>query len=302
MLRASIDIGSNSTLLLVADLSNGLSILESHSRVTGLGKGLEGTGSFLDESMEDTISALSEYKEICLKHNIKSEDVIVTATEASRKALNSTEFYERVKEELGFDAYIINGTGEAYYSTMGVLLEPLVDKSNLVIMDIGGASTEFIKVVDGKIKDSISLPIGVVRGTSWIEAGEFESKVESELVKLGETFNTSRLYCVAGTMTSIANIQLGNRDFIEQEVHNSDFTTEQLFKVFSDIEGLDKESILKSYPFLGKRVHTIKAGCKLAGTLIKFLKVEKISLSTFGLRYGTVYAGEIKSEFIERHF
>ena len=112
MRRASIDIGSNSVLLLAADLDESgnkiLSELLDLSHITSLGKDLDKTKKFHTDSMNATYNALVEYKKELKKINIFPETVLVTATEASRVATNASEFFLKIKEELGFKITIIN--------------------------------------------------------------------------------------------------------------------------------------------------------------------------------------------------
>src|SRR5690554_402477 len=114
-LRASIDIGSNSCLLLVGEVLDGkvIKILESHSYVTGLGRELDINKSFLKTSMDETFEALREYSQIVEKHNLDPKNIVATATEASRVAQNAPDFFKKIKLETGIDVQIINAEGEA---------------------------------------------------------------------------------------------------------------------------------------------------------------------------------------------
>ena len=115
--------------------------------------------------MEDSFKVLSLYQKKCLDHDIDPAKILATATEASRVAKNSSEFYAKVKKELGIDVKIISGEAEAYYSTMGILFDTKITDPEITIMDIGGASTELIKVNTAKkeIIHSFSMPVGAVR-------------------------------------------------------------------------------------------------------------------------------------------
>jgi exopolyphosphatase/guanosine-5'-triphosphate,3'-diphosphate pyrophosphatase len=124
MRRASIDIGSNSVLLLAVELdSKGMITKEllNESFITSLGKDLDATKKFHPDSMKATYEALCEYKKMLNKINYLIENVIVTATEASRVSTNSREFFKRIKDEIGFNIQIISSDGEAYYTALGVV-------------------------------------------------------------------------------------------------------------------------------------------------------------------------------------
>ncbi len=155
--KASIDIGSNSALLLAAEVEKGqiLNVLANESRVTGLGRGLDESGRFMEIAMQETYEALSEYVSICSSLGILPSEIFATATEASRVSSNSKAFFAKFKEELGINVQIITGEQEAEFSTKGALLG--ADKGRPhSIMDIGGASTEFIAVnAQGDNRDGI---------------------------------------------------------------------------------------------------------------------------------------------------
>ena len=123
-LRASIDIGSNSVLLLIGRVNgDNIEVVEKKAHVTGLGKDLDRYGVFSSEPMQDTLQVLDSYKEICEKHGLLASDVVVTATEASRVAKNSFDFYQEVAQKTGLKTTIITGEAEAYYSMLGVLID-----------------------------------------------------------------------------------------------------------------------------------------------------------------------------------
>ncbi len=301
--KASIDIGSNSTLLLVAEDNNGLlKELHKQSYVTALGRDLDKNGSFLEESMDATFSALSEYGKKAKELGVPPEKIIATATEASRVASNSKDFYEKVEAELGIQVKIITSEAEAYYSARGVLFENISDPE-IIIMDIGGASTELIKVQTKpfKIIETISLPFGAVRVTDWIQSDQVDEKLLAVFSKYEtKPYVTKKLFCVAGTMTSVANMHLGHKKFIEDEVHNHCMMREQFLSLVEENKQFNEQQFLDKYPFLGKRARTIKGGMVVASSIFDKCSVESIIVSTYGLRYGTLIEGEIKDGFISR--
>ncbi len=304
MVRASIDIGSNSTLLLIGNVTeDGVETLESESRVTGLGRDIDKNNRFLDIAMDDTSKALGEYVEIANSYQIKAQDITITATEASRVAENASSFFSDLKAKYGINIQTISGEGEAYFSTKGILLDHKLDK-DIVIMDIGGASTELISVgVDGKIKNSVSFPIGSVRASSWLAKKSLDQELDKFLGKYKSTilsYATESIVCVAGTMTSVANIYLDHGHFVEKNIHNQKLNFVDLKFKFKELNEMSHEEILKKYPFLGKRHQSIQGGAQVASLLLDLLGVKDILISTYGLRYGTIIEGGIPSGLIFR--
>lgn len=302
-LRASIDIGSNSILLLIIEEKNpGFKVVANESHVTGLGRDLDLNGIFSDEAMKESFGVLREYQEICLKYGLAIEQIIATATEASRVAKNAPRFYKKVYDELGLNVQIITGEAEAYYSTIGILIDDKIDEDEITIMDIGGASTELIKVnvANKAILQSFSMPVGAVRMNNWKVEHIQEEKLQDVLKRFSkelESVKTRKLYCVAGTMTSVGNIYLGNKNFIEDEVNGLVFSANELKDIRSKHLDLLPHDFLAMYPFLGKRSQTIASGLTLANVIIDRLDVDLLYISTYGLRYGTILLEQIPDHF-----
>lgn len=302
-IRASVDIGSNSILLLAVDMDHNMKVLENEANVTGLGRNLDTTKNFIDIAMKESLEVLKEYSRRCYFHGIKPEDIIATATEAARVAQNSKEFFNRVLKETGINVLIISGEAEAYYSTHGILFDKRIKDESILIMDIGGASTEIISVdtQTKKINDSFSMPMGAVRVSNWIEAGMVAQNLENIFKKFEEKISKlsySKLHCVAGTMTSVGNMYLGEPSFCESKVNGLEFSVADMEKLNQKYNTWSPEQYLECFPFLGKRSQTIAAGIILATEIFKKLKIKNLYISTYGLRYGTLLSGGIKNEFI----
>ena len=301
MLKASIDIGSNSILLLVAEVNEGkLYEKRSEARITGLGKNLDQSQEFNEQAMNDSFAVLEEYREIVREYGLTPEEATVTATEAMRVARNAPQFCREVKQRIGFDIVLISGEGEAYYTGLGVTGTHAELDRQEVIMDIGGASTELLKVETSpyQLHHTCSLPIGSVRGTDFISTGIFEEKVDaifrdSDL----SSYTTPRLYCVAGTMTSLAAMIKGHKTFEESAVDGLEITFSELGHFYERIKKKASNDLNNEYPYLGKRAKTIVGGCRVAKVFCEKLKTESLIISKSGLRYGTLMAGDIHERF-----
>jgi exopolyphosphatase/guanosine-5'-triphosphate,3'-diphosphate pyrophosphatase len=304
-LRASIDIGSNSVLLLIADLSHGrFKEIVKRSEVTQLGRELDKTKQFHAESMQATIDALRSYKEDCDREGVPSGSIIATATEAARVAENAQDFFARVEAEVGIKIHVITSAAEAYFSTKGILFNSKFEADVITIMDIGGASTELIKVntKNFQILESISMPIGAVRATQWLSDGLFVQNLQKVFLDYRtdlDKFQTPLLYCVAGTMTSLGNMQLQRKEFVEDDVHGLVLKGEEVDQMFKKYSETPEEEFLAEFPFLGKRSKSIRGGLHLVYHISHRLLVRELSISTYGLRFGTILEGKIKKEFIQ---
>ena len=303
-LRASIDIGSNSVLLLVADVSNGnFTEISKRSEITQLGKELDKNKLFHPESMDATYAAIQSYIADCSKFGISPDSIIASATEASRIAQNAKEFFDRIQNELKLTILTINPLGEAYYSTKGILFNSKFSSDIITVMDIGGASTELIKVNTKtfQILETISMPVGSVRASQWLDDKLFVQNLQKIFLDFRndlDKFQSRELYCVAGTITSLGNMHLKRKEFIENDIHGLMIKAEDLDSLFKQFSDWEPDQFLAEFPFLQKRSKSIRGGLHLVYHLIHRLLVKEITISTYGLRYGTLLEGKIKKEFI----
>ncbi len=306
-MKASIDIGSNSVLLVVGEFQSG-KFFESLdlAQVTGLGKGIDKTGELSKESMDKTFKVLSDFKERLKKFEIASKEVMVTATEASRVAKNSREYFTKVEKDLGFKVKILNPLGEAYFASKGVELGSFDARpTNNTMMDLGGASTELIKFQSRPYSfgDYLSLPVGSVRGTEWIAEGMFEKNfkdLDDKFLEKLKKFETEEIIGMAGTITTLAAMMLELPVYNDKKVHDKIFEFE-FFKDF--VRRLDKMDIMKiqkEFPVVGERFSTIYGGAKVALEILKRLKVKKLFISTFGLRHGLLTVDTINDKYLAK--
>jgi exopolyphosphatase/guanosine-5'-triphosphate,3'-diphosphate pyrophosphatase len=303
-LRASIDIGSNSVLLLVGDLAHGkLRELSKRSEITALGTELDKTKTFHPDSMAATYAAIKLFAEECKSYGIPPQDIIATATEASRVAINARDFFYQVEQDVGVKIQTITSEAEAYFSTKGILFNTNFENEIITIMDIGGASTELIRVntKSFQIIESISMPIGAVRSSQWLADGLFVQNLQKVFVDFRselDKYQGKALFCVAGTVTSLGNMFLQRKEFEEDEVHGLILKSEDIDNLFKKLSDFTPEQYLELYPFLQKRSQSIRGGLHLVYHLIHRLLVKEMTISTYGLRYGTLLEGKIKKEFL----
>ena len=303
-LRASIDIGSNSILLLIGEFDgSSFKEIKNESNVTTLGRDLDKTGLFHKESMSISFDVLLEYSDIAKECGIDPQNIITTATEASRVAKNAPEFFKEVLVKTGINVQIITSAGEAYYSTKGIMFNSEFNEDQICVMDIGGASTEIIKLSpkSNKIIKDFSMPMGAVRITNWLEEGSFEKNLEKILSDFHldlEEVKTEKLYCVAGTMTSIGSMVLGLKSFEETKIHGLSIETSKIFNMIELYKSFSKTDFLVEFPFLGRRATTIYGGLTVATNIFNQLGVELVEISTYGLRYGTLEEGRILDEHL----
>jgi len=162
---ASVDIGSNSTRLLVAEVVDGrvTSELARESIVTRLGQGVDATGRLASEAIERVYAVLDDYRRTI--DDTQAERTVAVLTSAVRDSENGEAFRTAVKHRYGFDARVLEGTEEAELTFLGATSEraPGADPGDIVVIDIGGGSTEFVVGRQGEVRFFTSLQAGVVR-------------------------------------------------------------------------------------------------------------------------------------------
>ena len=221
---ASIDLGSNSTRLLIADITNGtLTTIYKEHQVTRMADKLSETKIISKDATKRVLKVLTSYFKTINKNNI--ENIQIVGTAALRDATNSEEITQLIVKRFGFEVDIVSGEEEGVLTSVGVL-NSLGRLENFLIVDIGGRSTEFIYDHDKKII-SKSLNVGVVSLSelffnelpppekSVLSAQEF---IKSNLFE-SKTFDERILVGVAGTFTSLALIFLEQNRFNEKEIH-----------------------------------------------------------------------------------
>ncbi|MCK8824901.1 Ppx/GppA phosphatase family protein [Fuchsiella alkaliacetigena] len=290
---AAIDIGTNSTRLLIGELNKTGKItpLASELQITRLGAKVDQTGRLNQASIQRTIEALAKYKSLLEQYQVR--EVRVVATSAARDVSNQAEFINKVKERTGLKVEIITGTEEARLSYLGVIksLSELLATDNLVL-DIGGGSTEFIFGSSQRIEDKFSLNVGAVRMTE-------QSKVISEREKLIKktllpqirklTGKVKALFGVGGTITTLAAIERQLVTYDPQKVHGYLLKLTTIERIFSDLAAKTIEERKEVIGLQPKRADIIVAGVQILLLIMEVLELTEIIVSEADILEGIIY-------------
>jgi exopolyphosphatase / guanosine-5'-triphosphate,3'-diphosphate pyrophosphatase len=221
MRLATIDLGSNTVRLLVADVEGAAPwrLVHQEQKVTRLGEGMSGTGALGDAPLARTASAVKEYVERA--RDLGATLVRIVATSAVREARNGEALRGRVERETGVPVEVVSGEDEARLTVRGVLEGLGSSASEWLVFDIGGGSTEYTLVRDGAIVASTSLRLGVVPLAERFPfpgpvdderfrkmSREVAARLEREL-PAGLRSPTAGLVGTAGTVTTLAALDLG---------------------------------------------------------------------------------------------
>jgi exopolyphosphatase/guanosine-5'-triphosphate,3'-diphosphate pyrophosphatase len=271
---AVVDIGSNSTRLLVADIDDQGHVeeLERRSTVTRLGQGVDATGALASEAMERVFATLEEYRRLIDEHEAAGHNVAVL-TSAVRDASNGEELTTIVRERFGLDARTIPGAEEARLSFLGATSErPTDDAIPIVVIDIGGGSTEFIVGSGREVSFFASTQVGVVRFTERHLTTDPPQRDELEALaadaramfteELPEEVRTSvaEAIAVAGTATSVAAIELDLEPYDPERVHGHRVSRASLEAMLERLAGMTNADRRKVKGLDPARAPTIVAG------------------------------------------
>jgi len=289
---AAIDCGTNSIRLLIAerDGSSGLRDLERRLEIVRLGQGVDATGEFHPDALRRTFAAVEEYAELIKKADVPVERVHFVATSAARDAKNRDRFFAGIKERLGVEPEVISGKSEAKLSFIGALSRVTPDGEPVLVMDIGGGSTELITgSVAGELRSAISLDIGSVRITERflrqnpVAADDLERAaiyVDDLLAHSGVDFASVASWIgVAGTATTLAGVYLELERYDREQVHGSRIPVPAIEALLHRLAGLTLEEIRGLPSIHPGRADVITGGALVATRIAAQLPVADLIVS-----------------------
>ncbi|MHB8853979.1 MAG: Ppx/GppA phosphatase family protein [Ignavibacteriaceae bacterium] len=299
MTIASIDIGTNTILLLIAEIDireRRIKTISNEFRIPRIGKGLYHGGRILTPQIEAMFDILEQYYKIILNH--RCNQILVTATNAFRIASNNMELVKQIKSKFNFDVKIISGEEEARYSYLGATFN-LKGKGKNLIIDIGGGSTEIVFGEGINISYSKSFLIGAVACTE--KYLKHDPPLALEIDNLGgyistkfegisiNQFQADSAIAIAGTPTTLACIKQGLTSFDEELIEGSILTIQDINKLFEEISNLSSKDILKKYKTVVKgREDVLLSGTFILERIMRLMGLNSVSVSTKGIRYGAI--------------
>jgi len=239
MRLATIDLGSNTVRLLVADVeAGGWHVVEADQRVTRLGEGLARSGQLGAAPCERTAAAVAEY--VARARRAAADRLAIVATSAVREASNGREFVAALEHATGERVTVVSGDEEAALTLRGVvrgLGDSPAGRGATLVFDIGGGSTEYVLADGGRPVASVSLRLGVVdlaerypfpAAVDWARFGamqrEIGARLAAELPAAIRTAPVGRLVGTAGTATTLAALDLRLRAYDAQRVQGHRLT------------------------------------------------------------------------------
>jgi exopolyphosphatase / guanosine-5'-triphosphate,3'-diphosphate pyrophosphatase len=296
---AVVDIGTNSTRLLIADVDPASGEVEPvlrRSQVTRLGDGVDAGGSLSHDAIARVFRTLAGYRAAIDDGDVDANLAVLTS--AVRDAANGESFARRVREEFGLDARVLSGEEEAQLTFLGAMSGRGDASEPTVVIDIGGGSTEFVVGRRRTAGFHTSLPAGVVRMSerhihSDPPAPEELQDLAADVRRIfeeglppEERAAVSAAIAVAGTATSAAAIDQGLDPYDPDRVHGYRLelgTVEMLLARLADMTDAERREVVGLNP---DRAPTIVAGMILLSEAMRAFELEQVEVSEHDILYG----------------
>jgi exopolyphosphatase/guanosine-5'-triphosphate,3'-diphosphate pyrophosphatase len=285
-----IDVGTNSILALIVKSDDGkLTVISDAKVTTRLGEGLQKSGLLSQDAMKRTVDAICGFVS-----GKQYDSVTVIGTEAVRKAENKAKLIDTVKKKCGQDMVVISGESEAVLSFYGAFFNLEIDKRDILLVDMGGGSTELIFGSGDMMNESISAPIGAMILKDATESGSLEDyRSFAEIVFAKELAEFTRnspgtFVATGGTITSVGAIYKKMTQFDAAKIHGMKLNVENLREIGLNFESIDPGKRKTLIPFDPERADLILPGLGIFLALLGIYKKNEIVVSNGGLRYGAL--------------
>jgi exopolyphosphatase / guanosine-5'-triphosphate,3'-diphosphate pyrophosphatase len=296
---AAIDLGTNSTRLLVADVDEDhVTDIDRETRITRLGEGVDERRRLLPLPIARVRNVLTDYRQKIERHG--AERALLIATSAVRDAENGEAFLGEIEWSYGFATRLLTGHEEALLTFRGVTADRKVP-SGTAIVDLGGGSTEIV-VGDGGVRWHDSLDIGSVRLTERFLHND--PPTDAELARCADAVRglldervpddvraaVSAAIGVAGTITSIAALDLGLAEYDRTRVHGHFLTSNALEQSVRQLAALPLAERRGLRPLDPERAPVIVAGAVIVREIVDFLGLDGIEVSERDILDGAALA------------
>jgi exopolyphosphatase/guanosine-5'-triphosphate,3'-diphosphate pyrophosphatase len=302
---ATIDIGTNSVLLLIAEYEgDALRPVVERATITRLGQGVDRDRRLRPEAVARTLACLAEYEVALREHAVSRLDIV--GTSAMRDAAGGDAFIAQAKEILGVAPRVIDGAEEARLTFIGAL-SGLAVQGKVTVFDIGGGSTEIVNgessPVTRRIHAAVSLNVGCVRlferhvrsdPPSAEEMQRVERDIAEALSSAPEFEAGATLVGVAGTVTQLAAVELELERYDAARVHGSELTRGAVDRLTTRLRSLTLAERRELRGMEPSRADVIVVGSAIARAVLSWSGATKLLVSDRGVRWGL--AAELASQ------
>lgn len=293
---AALDLGSNTSLLLIANVEGGVirEVFHDETRVTKMGQGVHANRRLHPEALARLDECFADYAEIIRRFDC--DKVVAVATSAARDVANGEELLALGRKH-GIPIHIISGQKEAQLTFRGALCDR-GDTRGIAVIDVGGGSTEVISD-DGQGPKGTSVDVGSVRLTELFVTRHPTPQAELDHIYsyVRESFSRAPLpnehfvevVAVAGTPTTLAALEQ-EQEFSEELIHGFKLTAETLEKWIRRLKDMTVEQREQLPGMQPKRADVIVTGSIILREAMRALDNGQVTVSTRGVRYGVALA------------
>lgn len=297
---AVVDIGSNSTRLLIAELhDHRIKEIVRHSEVTRLGAGVDADGHLRADAMQRVFKTLDGYRTEIAAHHC--DRAVAVLTSAVRDSANGDEFAKQVRDRYGLEPHVLSGDDEARLTFLGATSErDDSDRTRTLVLDIGGGSTELVIGAGSEVMFHVSTQAGVVRQTERHLHDDPPSPAQLRQLAadagqlLGEAVPASRRegvqrgIAVAGTATSLAAIAQKLDPYDPERVHGYRLSAGECDRILGELSRLplaERRQVAGLHP---DRAPTIVAGVSILREVLSLFGLRQIEISEHDILRGAV--------------
>ena len=295
MPKAAIDIGSNSILLTIVGDDD--QVLEDRVAVVGLGRGLGDRGLFRPDRMEAAEAVLRDYVSVAAGHGVHPWSIRAVATSAARRAMNAKTFFTRLQRDLGLKARIITGDEEARLTWAGALRDLDTPAGALLVVDLGGGSTELVCGDQADSAIRVSLEVGSVRLTEAFftdevvtsrQLSQARQHVDGLMKPIALPTAPRMVIGVAGTVTTLHAMAAGLQTYDADVVHGGRLTRTDLAHAIDRLLPTTAEQRRTMAAVAPDRADYLLAGALILDRVLALARRPALIVSDRGLRYGVL--------------
>ena len=294
---AAIDMGTNSTRLLVHDGEN---TIERLMTITRLGQDVDRTGRLADEAIERVLSCLRTYKSVMDQHGVTR--VRAVATSAARDAANRDEFFTAVHDVIGVEPELLSGFDEGKLSFRGATADLDPADGPFLVFDIGGGSTEFAFGTD-EAEAAMSLDIGCVRLTEkYVEHDPprpeelvaclsiTEAHLDDVARQMPQIAHAATFVGLAGTVSTAAAVELGLAEYDRDQIHHFELTKEAAEDVYRTLVTEARDDRIHNPGLEEARADVIVGGMCILVRIMRYFDIEELIVSEADILDGLVFS------------
>ncbi len=294
---AAIDMGTNSTRLLVHDGEN---TIERLMTITRLGQDVDRTGRLADEAIERVLSCLRTYKSVMDQHGVTR--VRAVATSAARDAANRDEFFTAVHDVIGVEPELLSGFDEGKLSFRGATADLDPADGPFLVFDIGGGSTEFAFGTD-VAEAAMSLDIGCVRLTEkYVEHDPprpeelvaclsiTEAHLDDVARQMPQIAHAATFVGLAGTVSTAAAVELGLAEYDRDRIHHFVLTKEAAEDVYRTLVTEARDDRIHNPGLEEARADVIVGGMCILVRIMRYFDIEELVVSEADILDGLVFS------------